>query len=208
MRLWTLHPKYLDAAGLVALWREALLAQNGSPEKIGEALLNGDPEIDFESIGLMLRDTSRVYVNAERQIAHGVTQVEIVRNPDGSEKTRRPKKASVKNVTAETPLKWTGRMLPKAEVFNKYVMASKLQIIHINGLTYDFLYDMAKELEEKNSMLAMGAGPKGNLPLILRRGSLAYRGFLEGRTHGAEYCLLLHLSNMELKAPTPAADPA
>jgi hypothetical protein len=27
MRLWTLHPKYLDSAGLVALWREALLAQ-------------------------------------------------------------------------------------------------------------------------------------------------------------------------------------
>ncbi len=27
MRLWTLHPKYLDAAGLVALWREGLLAQ-------------------------------------------------------------------------------------------------------------------------------------------------------------------------------------
>lgn len=27
MRLWSLHPKYLDAKGLVALWREALLAQ-------------------------------------------------------------------------------------------------------------------------------------------------------------------------------------
>ena len=27
MRLWTLHPKYLDARGLVALWREALLGQ-------------------------------------------------------------------------------------------------------------------------------------------------------------------------------------
>ena len=27
MRLWTLHPKYLDSRGLVALWREALLAQ-------------------------------------------------------------------------------------------------------------------------------------------------------------------------------------
>jgi hypothetical protein len=27
MRLWTLHPKYLDAKGLVAAWREALLAQ-------------------------------------------------------------------------------------------------------------------------------------------------------------------------------------
>ena len=27
MRLWTIHPRHLDAAGLVALWREALLAQ-------------------------------------------------------------------------------------------------------------------------------------------------------------------------------------
>ena len=27
MRLWTLHPRYLDSKGLVALWREALLAQ-------------------------------------------------------------------------------------------------------------------------------------------------------------------------------------
>src|ERR1700690_44836 len=27
MRLWTLHPKYLDPKGLVAAWREALLAQ-------------------------------------------------------------------------------------------------------------------------------------------------------------------------------------
>ncbi len=27
MRLWSIHPRYLDAKGLVALWREALLAQ-------------------------------------------------------------------------------------------------------------------------------------------------------------------------------------
>jgi hypothetical protein len=27
MRIWSLHPKYLDAKGLVALWRESLLAQ-------------------------------------------------------------------------------------------------------------------------------------------------------------------------------------
>lgn len=27
MRLWSLHPKYLDPQGLVALWRESLLAQ-------------------------------------------------------------------------------------------------------------------------------------------------------------------------------------
>ena len=28
MRLWTINFKYLDAKGLVALWREALLAKN------------------------------------------------------------------------------------------------------------------------------------------------------------------------------------
>src|SRR5215831_5476591 len=27
VRLWTLHPKYLDAPGLVSLWREGLLAR-------------------------------------------------------------------------------------------------------------------------------------------------------------------------------------
>jgi hypothetical protein len=27
LRIWSLHPKYLDARGLVALWREGLLAQ-------------------------------------------------------------------------------------------------------------------------------------------------------------------------------------
>ena len=28
MRIWSIHPKYLDTKGLVALWRETLLAKN------------------------------------------------------------------------------------------------------------------------------------------------------------------------------------
>jgi hypothetical protein len=28
MRIWSIHPKYLDSKGLVALWRETLLARN------------------------------------------------------------------------------------------------------------------------------------------------------------------------------------
>jgi len=28
MRIWSVHPKYLDTKGLVALWRETLLAKN------------------------------------------------------------------------------------------------------------------------------------------------------------------------------------
>ncbi len=52
--------------------------------------------------------------------------------------------------------------------------------------------------------MLLGAGPKSNQPLILRRGATPYRGFLEGRTDGDRYCLVLHLSNMELRTPSPA----
>ncbi len=111
------------------------------------------------------------------------------------------------NVTRDHPLLWSGKLLAKRDVYNKYVMASKLQIVHINGLTYDFLFEIARDLEQRESLLLMGAGPKSNQPLILRRGALPYRGFLEGRTRGEEYCLLLHLSNMELKAPEAPSAP-
>ena len=167
--------------------------------------MDTDPEIDLESVGRYLRETSRVYVNSDRQVVYGVNQVEVVRNPDGTEKLRRPKKLPVPNVSPEQPLLWSGKLLAKKDVFNKFVMVSKLQLVHINGLTYDFLYDIAKELEAKQSLLLLGAGPKSNQPLILRRGATAYRGFLEGRTRGNEYLLLLHLSNIELKAPEPTA---
>jgi hypothetical protein len=91
--------------------------------------------------------------------------------------------------------------MKKSEVFNRFVFASKVQIVHVNGLTYDFLHGIAKELEAQESLMLLGGGPKGAQPLVFHRGGTPYRGFLEGRTQGDQYCLLLHLSNLELKAP-------
>jgi hypothetical protein len=182
----------------------ALLEAAGSPEKVADALVAGDPELDIEFTGSFVREASRVYVNSDRRVVHAVSQFEVVRNPDGTEKLRRPKKIPVPNVTPEQPLLWSGKLLPKRDVFNKYAMVSKLQLVHVNGLTYDFLFGIAKLLEEKTSLLLVGAGPKANQPLILRRGAVPYRGFLEGRTRGQDYLLLLHLSNIELKTPDPA----
>ena len=94
----------------------------------------------------------------------------------------------------------------KTRILAGGVHSAKQQIVHVNGLTYDFLYGIAKELEESQSLMLLGAGAKGNEPLVLTRGGQQYRGFLEGRTQGDKYCLLLHLSNMELKAaPKQAA---
>jgi len=51
-------------------------------------------------------------------------------------------------------------------------------------------------------------GEKGDRPLIMQRGGKNYNAFLEGRIDGSSYCLILHLSNMELKRPATFADRA
>lgn len=180
---------------------EALREKHGELSDVATALMESDPEIDLETTGRLLRETSRVYVNRNREIVHKVEFWEIVRNPDGSVRQRRPRKMLDPNLAGEVPLRWSGVYIDKAEACRKFVFSGKVQLHHINGLTFDFLFAMAKELEERNALMLIGAGPKSNQPLILRRGSTPYRGFLEGRTEGEKYCLLLHFSNMELKAP-------
>jgi hypothetical protein len=183
----------------------ALEAAAGARDKIAQALIAGDPEIDAEMFGSIMKETSRVYVDPDGQVVHRVQQFEILKNPDGTERERRHKKIPLPNANVETPLKWTGKQMKKKDVYNKFVFAGKRQIVHINGLTYDFLFNMAKELEQADSMMLLGAGPKANQPLVLQRGGQQYRGFLEGRTQGDKYCLILHLSNMELK-PAPVSN--
>lgn len=188
---------------------EALKNQcKGDLAEVGKALIAGDPEIDFENTGRFLKDTSRVYVDQNRNIVHKVRFWEIVRNPDGSVRERRPRKVLDTNLAGEQPLRWSGVFIKREQAIRKFVFSSKVQLHHINGLTYDFLFGIAKELEEKNSLLLLGAGPKSNQPLIIRRGGTPYRGFLEGRTQGDKYALVLHFSDLELKAPAeaPAAE--
>lgn len=184
----------------------ALESKAGGRDRIAQMLVEGDPEIDAENFGAMLRETSRVFVDPDGKIVHRVRQFEVIRNPDGSERERRPRQIMHPNAAAEIPLKWTGKLFRKKDVYNKFVFAGKRQIVHVNGLTYDFLYGMARELETAESMMLLGAGPKGNQPLVLTRGGQQFRAFLEGRTQGDKYCLIMHLSNMELKpAPVSAA---
>ena len=95
-------------------------------------------------------------------------------------------------------LKWTNKYIPKNKLYNKVVLSSKYQIKHVNGLTFDFLFNMAKDLHEKKSFMMIGGG-KGNEPIILNDGGNPFRGFLEGRIEGDSYCLILHLSNQEFK---------
>ncbi len=190
--------------GTLANGLEALLAANGGDlDKIGAALLAGDPEIDVEQTGMFLVNPGQVYVNDENKIVYRIVQTEVVRAPDGTERERRPRRRVQSNVDSEIPLTWTGRKVKKTEALTRFVFSSKLRIIHINGLTYDFLYGIAKELAEADSLMLLGAGKSGKEPLVIRHGATPCRGFLEGRIDGDRYVLLLHLSKMELKRPPP-----
>ncbi len=169
-------------------------------EDVSEALVDGDPEIDVESFGMFLTETSRVYVS-EEGIVHSVEEFEVVLNPDGTVRDRRPRKKEPQNVNTDVPLKWTGKFLKKSDAVKRFVFATKKQLAHVNGLTFDFLFDIAKKLHDQDSLLLMRAGENRDRPLVLYRGGRQYNAFLEGRVKGDSYCLILHLSNMELKRP-------
>ena len=178
---------------------ETLFEAHGDPESISQALIDGDPEVDIERFGQFLWNTSKVYITPDEELVFRVQQTEVVRDTTGKLITKRNRESEEPNVDADIPLRWTGKLIPKAQAIRKFVFTAKLQVVHINGLTYDFLYAMAEELAKENSLMLLGAGEDGKQPLIFRRGSIPYRAFLEGRVVDKRYTLLLHLSNMELK---------
>ena len=181
---------------------DTLVAKHaGDAEALGKALIDADPEVDMEKCGLFLWGVSKVFVNSSDGIVYRIEQSEIVRDPSGKVKEERARERAEANIDTEIPLTWTCVKIAKDEAVRRFVFSSKLQIVHVNGLTYDFLYGMAKELAEENTLMMVGGGSKGRDPLVFRRGSVPYRGFLEGRVEGDKYILLLHLSNLELKVP-------
>jgi hypothetical protein len=182
-------------------------AHGGDLKKVGGALIAGDPEVDLETVGRIIRRTRKLYLAPDGAIAYRVNMVQVIHNPDGSEKERRDVAKALTNVNAEFPIQWSGRLFPKAEALKKFVFTKKYQIRHTSGLTYDFLYDMARMLHENKSLMFVGGGKKGVDPIVLTTGGEPYRGFLEGRIDGERYCLILHLTNMELK-PLPQAGEA
>jgi hypothetical protein len=177
-----------------------LLKKNKKLEKVANALIKEDPEIDLESFGMTLTDMARVYVT-KKGIIHLVEEIEVIYNPDGTVRERRPRKKEPQNMNSEFPMRWTGKFIKKDEAAHRFVFTNKKQLVHINGLTFDFLYDMAKDLQKRDALLLIRGGEKGNEPLVMNRGGKPYNAFLEGRVKGESYCLILHLSNMELKKP-------
>lgn len=202
----------LGKAGKPAEFRRFIAAgdgclDSGLQQRLGEdysqALIDGDPEIDFEVVGRFIDATQSILLSAEGEPLFTAPKiVEVTYGPDGAELERRDPAEIAATANESIPLRWTGRKMSRRDVVRKFVFRRSMQLQHVDGVTFDFLFSMAKELAEEDVMVLLGAGPAGKDPIVLQVNGSPYRGFLEGRVDGERYLLLLHLSNMELKMPS------
>lgn len=192
------------SAGVVSNVRIFNAARRIDPGNLtAEQLVEADPELDMTLAGTLADPDllSTAFLDHAGGVVHDFEEIEVLLAPDGSEKERRPRTNRVANINDVRPLK-VGKFLPLEEALTSFVFRSVCQIVHSDGLGHEFLRGLAAKLHQESSIAVVGAGPKGNLPLVLREKGSPYRAFLHGETgEGDTYRLLLLLSNQELKLP-------
>ena len=169
--------------------------------KLAQKILEEDVDLDIDYAGKFVGDIDRILFNSKNEILYTPPKIkEIVFNKERKEIKKQNPKEIVPNVRDDTPpLKWTGKFFKREEILKKFVITKSIQLRHIDGLTFEFLYDMAKTLDNKKSLMFLGGGKSGKEPLIFQTNGSPYRGFLDGRVNKNQYQLILRLSNMELK---------
>lgn len=178
------------------------LVKSFNKNDYSQELIEGDPEIDFEMVGRTISGTSTLLLDSEQNPIYCAPEIyEITFGPNGSEIDRKIPVDIAPNVNEDIPIKWTGRLIPKNEFFRKFSIKRTVQIQHVDGVTFDYLHSVAKELHEKSAVMLLAGGADGKGPLVMATNGTPYRGFLEGRVQDQTFLLLLHLSNMELKKP-------
>ena len=169
-------------------------------------LVEGDPEVDFEQVGQFIEQLQTIYLDPDGKVLMvEPNMIEVLTNPDGSERERRAPQEMDSNTDSALPVRWTGKRIDLDEAVRMFSFKRRMQLCHSDGLTYEFLFGMAKELGESRSVILLGTGDKGTGPLVFQANGRPYRGFLEGQVNGTSYRLTLLLSDMELKRPAATA---
>tara|TARA_B100001063_G_scaffold155897_1_gene145451 strand:- start:1563 stop:2261 length:699 start_codon:yes stop_codon:yes gene_type:complete len=172
-------------------------------DNLAEEIINNHVDLNMEIFGKQVSDTDVVLLDSQSQILYSPPKIqeEIYNNKRELQKTQDPIEMEA-NVRDDTPpLRWTKNLLSREEAISKFIFKKSLQLFHNDGLTFEFLFNMAKELHEKKQMVLLGAGEKGTDPIILQSNGTPYRGFLDGYVDGNKYKLFIRLSNQELKLP-------
>lgn len=179
---------------------DALVADHGAD--YGQALIDGDPEVDLSVTGSPLRDSLTVYLAADGSLSVSAPRIiEVVVGPDGVERERRDPVDVAGNIDVGEPIRLSKFRFKRADAIRRFVFTRAVAVSHVDGLTFEFLNALARELDSADEIVMVGAGPAGREPLVMQQNGVPWRGFLEGRVDGHRHCLVLRLSNMELKAP-------
>lgn len=175
-------------------------------ESTVEALRTSDDEIDLESIGSILDATSKAYYDPDtRKVSSDFQVLVVAYNPDGTEKERKPFAPRHQNTNHETNPVKVGKTVPRETLFQKFVISGAYQLVHADGVQYEFLHGLAKRLYKEKSAALLGAGVKGNAPLVFKENGRPMRCALTGEVEGDNYKLLVLLLGQELKLPEQTA---
>jgi len=180
-------------------------------EDLLDEFLENDYDVDLEFTGKKLGRTATILLTGEKKLCYNFTEYEIKKDRKGKEIPceecggtyceHRIKKQIYKNVNDEKiPITWIkSYMLDKREALKIWSFDRSYQIVHTNGLIYDFLYKMAKLLHDLNKVVFVAPIiEKKPQRLVIRTGQLPFYGWLEGRIQDDKYALILHGSTFKI----------
>jgi hypothetical protein len=166
-----------------------------------QALVAGDPELDLAHVGRIIPETHGAYCRPGSESLEGGFEVILTTYaPDGTAKDRSPYVPRRSNINDDLPVQ-IGKRLKLTELFQRFVFHGQFYLGHSDGLQYAFLHAIARDLHAAGEAALLGAGPKGNLPLVFTNGAIPTRAFLVGDTDGEKYRLRVLLSRQELRIP-------
>jgi len=173
---------------------------NNDMDMVANELIREDPDIDFMKEGMKSPEMHRIFITQNNEAAPDIHFEEQIFDPYGRITETHPFKKAECNIQNENcPIKWTGVTVDYKTAFTRYVFVHNYQLFHVNGLTYEFLYSMAKHLAEKKVLMLVGGGKDGSEPVVLRQGGKKYRAFMSGEVSGEEYGLYLHFTQFDLE---------
>jgi len=180
---------------------EALLVQYLDPDDLAQALIAGDPEWDPRALGRPTGPCTRGYLDGDGQPCYAPQWTERRSDGEGTASVRRPVPTRSANLVPATPPVWSGVLLPRQELVRRVAFVRAYQVVHGDALQFDFLYDLAQYLQQRQVMVQVGSGRQGHGPLVCEQNGRPYRGFLDGRVQGEAMRLVLYLAAGELTMP-------
>ncbi|MEJ2294970.1 MAG: hypothetical protein P8Y23_09375 [Candidatus Lokiarchaeota archaeon] len=167
-------------------------------------LSSSDSDVDIELAGKYIFTTMRIIVNEDYDPVYNYKIYDVVEKPNGK-RIERSHEKTISNINKSIPLIISDHLYDPKELALKYVFRLHYYITHSDGVTFKFLYDIAKRLAEEEKFAeieAINSQSKKREPLVLvDRGRKFPRAFIEGLVSGKSYYLILHLSDQELRIP-------